>query len=146
MWIITTAYDNAAPIYRLGSTHGFCDNGRTVRGAKGRERGEESVRRDVEKWAAAERGRSAGCHYERWSLRWIIHHTSAVCLLLLCDVTRINADKPRGNSDYCFQQITMRGKSRKTETGERWEDRWKAKHKESHMEHTATSTVGFLKI
>lgn len=59
---------------------------------------------------------------------------------------RINADKPRGNSDYYFQHITMREESRKGETDEGWKDRSKAKHKESHMEHITTSTVGFLKI
>ncbi len=48
---------------------------------------------------------------------------------LFCVVMRINADKPRGNSDYYFQHITTRERSRRRETGGKTR---KAKHKERH--------------
>lgn len=133
MWVITTAYDNVAQIYRLRSATDSVIIKGGQRGAK---------KKAERKWGVAEGGSTVGCHYERWFPYWIIHHTSAVCLLLFCVVMWINADKPRGNSDYYFQHITTR------------EERWrrgkgkgsKAQHKESHMEHISTSTAVFLKI
>lgn len=59
---------------------------------------------------------------------------------------RINADKPRGNSDYYLQHITMReGEQEEGDRGGTLRQE-KRKHKESHTEHITTSTVGFLKM
>lgn len=139
MWVITTAYDNVAQIYRLEST---MDSVIIKGGQRGAERGREKWKkkcvkweREREKWVVAERGSSVGCHYERWFLYWIIHHTSAVCLLLFCVVMRINADKPRGNSDYYFQHITMREESRRKEAGEEWKDKKSKTQREPHGAH-----------
>ena len=114
-------------------------------GQRGVERGEREMKkvcvhvcvcvcvcmREGEEWVVAKRGSSVGCHYERWFPYWIIHHTSAVCLLpFFCVVMRINADKPRGNSDYYFQHITAReGEQERRDRGGK-ERQEKAKHKE----------------
>lgn len=49
---------------------------------------------------------------------------------------RINADKPRGNSDYYFQHITMREANRGKEAGEEWKDKESKTEREPHAAHS----------
>ena len=61
--------------------------------------------------------------------------TSTVCLLPFSVVMRINADKPRGNSDYYFQHITIREGSRRRKTGEGWKEKKGKSERELHEAH-----------
>lgn len=69
----------------------------------------------------------------------VLDNTSHQCCLsspFFCVVMRINADKPRGNSDYYFQHITAReGEQERRDRGRGGKTRRSKTQREPHGAH-----------